>query len=187
VCIFAASWGGGTTEYALDAALSAVEGRPVACPIPLDCMLPMIMADDLVVGLLALQDADAAQLTQPEAGYAMAGFSFSAQQLRELLGKALATLHDAPHPPMATHHATEAILLTPCCCVARAAKLCPGLVFTEALDESTATFARLWPDSICGEAARRDLGFTARSGFEEGIAQVVAAHVRRRSAASPTL
>eukprot|EP01048_Picozoa_sp_COSAG05_P017129 COSAG05_NODE_2295_length_3264_cov_2.986730_5_plen_234_part_00 len=154
------TWGGGTTEYALDAALSAVEGKPFRCPVPLSCPLPMIMAEDLVNGLLRLQDAPRAQLTEPEAGYAMAGFSFTAQQLLTLL--------------------TE---------------LCPAaggggsgtLVFEEHLDENAAAFARLWPDTISGEAAERDLGFMAKMGFEAGMRQIVEAHLSRQTTAAATL
>ncbi|KAH8043249.1 L-threonine 3-dehydrogenase [Aureococcus anophagefferens] len=76
-----ATWGGGTTEYALDAIRCAAEGAPFACPVPVDARLPMIHADDLVAGLLALMDAPRERLTNPEAGYALAGFSFAASEL----------------------------------------------------------------------------------------------------------
>lgn len=76
-----ATWGGGTTEYALDAIRCAAEGAPFACPVPADARLPMIHADDLVAGLLALMDAPRERLTNPEAGYALAGFSFAASEL----------------------------------------------------------------------------------------------------------
>jgi threonine 3-dehydrogenase len=76
-----ASWGGGTTEYALDAILCASRGHSFACPVPRDACLPMILADDLVDGLVKLQEAPRAWLTQPEAGYAISGFSFTADEL----------------------------------------------------------------------------------------------------------
>ncbi|KAH8072720.1 L-threonine 3-dehydrogenase [Aureococcus anophagefferens] len=76
-----ATWGGGTTEYALEAIRCAAEGAPFACPVPVDARLPMIHADDLVAGLLALMDAPRERLTNPEAGYALAGFSFAASEL----------------------------------------------------------------------------------------------------------
>ena len=78
-------WGAGTTEYALDAMLCAARGAPFASPVPRGAVLPMIFADDLVEGLLRLMDAERAALREPEAGYALAGFSFSAEELFELL------------------------------------------------------------------------------------------------------
>jgi threonine 3-dehydrogenase len=80
-----AAWGAGTTEYALDAMLCAARGAPFASPVPRGAVLPMIFADDLVEGLLRLMDADRARLREPEGGYALAGFSFSAGQLFALL------------------------------------------------------------------------------------------------------
>ena len=41
----------------------------------------MILADDLIIGLLALQDADAGALKEPENGYCLAGFSFTPEEL----------------------------------------------------------------------------------------------------------
>lgn len=79
------SWGAGTTEYALDAILCAVEQRLFQCPVPLDVQLPMIYQSDLIDGLVALTQVDRSQLTEPEGGYAIAGLSFSAQQLLDYL------------------------------------------------------------------------------------------------------
>jgi threonine 3-dehydrogenase len=80
-----ASWGAGTTEYALDAMLCASRGAPFASPVPRASVLPMIFADDLVDGLLRLMDADRKSLREPEGGYAISGFSFSAGELFDLL------------------------------------------------------------------------------------------------------
>ena len=79
------SWGAGTTEYALDAILCAVQGRPFACPVPLTATLPMILAEDLIDGLVRLQCAERSALREPERGYCLAGFSFSAGELLALL------------------------------------------------------------------------------------------------------
>ena len=79
------TWGAGTTEYALDAILSAVEGRAFACPVPLTARLPMIFAEDLVDGLLRLQAAKRECLLEPQAGCCIAGFSFAAEELLALL------------------------------------------------------------------------------------------------------
>jgi threonine 3-dehydrogenase len=79
------NWGAGTTEYALDAILCAVENRPFACPVPLSTRLPMIFAEDLIVGLLRMQGADQSDLHETERGYCLAGFSFAAEELFSLL------------------------------------------------------------------------------------------------------
>ncbi len=76
-----AVWGGGTTEYALDAIRAARRGHVFVCPVPLDTQLPMIDRRDLVRGLVALAEAPAAAIVEPTGGYALAGFSFSARQL----------------------------------------------------------------------------------------------------------
>jgi threonine 3-dehydrogenase len=77
-----AEWGGGTTEYALEAIAAAVHGTTFACPVPMDTLLPMCWMSDLCAGLVALQDAPRATLGEPDGGYAIAGFSFTAQTLR---------------------------------------------------------------------------------------------------------
>lgn len=76
-----ASWGQGTTEYALDALQAAAEGQPFECPVDPDVQMPMVWADDLIRGLLALDGAPAAALKEPERGYCLPGFSFSANEL----------------------------------------------------------------------------------------------------------
>lgn len=83
------SYGKGTTEYALDAILAAAKGElPYECPIPLDCKLPMVHVEDLVEGLISLQDAPRENLKEPEAGYNMAGFSFTPAELFEAISEA---------------------------------------------------------------------------------------------------
>jgi len=74
-------WGNGTTEYALDALLAASRGQVFECPIDPDVMLPMVYADDLMRGLLALQFADESELQEPQRGYTIPGLSFTANQL----------------------------------------------------------------------------------------------------------
>ena len=64
----AAVWGGGTTEYALEALQAAANGKSYICPIDPDATLPMIYVDDLMRGLVALQDAPEANLSEPENG-----------------------------------------------------------------------------------------------------------------------
>jgi threonine 3-dehydrogenase len=78
-----ALWGGGTTEYALEALQAASRGQPFPCPVSPDVTLPMIFVEDLMRGLLALQDADERALREPEHGYAIPGLSFSANDLFE--------------------------------------------------------------------------------------------------------
>merc|ERR1712091_340748 len=57
-------WGNGTTEYALDALLSAPHqattlglptGESYTCPVDPDVRMPMVFVDDLMRGLVALQ------------------------------------------------------------------------------------------------------------------------------------
>jgi threonine 3-dehydrogenase len=140
-----ATWGGGTTEYALDAILCAARGDATfACPVPLDTPLPMIMVDDLVTGMLALMDAPRAALTQPQAGYALAGFSFSARQLFEVLRRQStddgATAAGGRGGGGGGAQAEGG-----------------GPAVSEVLEPSAAAFAELWPDSISAAEARADL------------------------------
>jgi len=83
-------WGNGTTEYALDALLAAPHqstrhGLPIGgsyvCPVDPDVRLPMIFVDDLMRGLIALQEADESALTEPQHGYCIPGLSFTANEL----------------------------------------------------------------------------------------------------------
>merc|ERR1719313_2997514 len=74
-------WGGGTTEYALSAMLSASKGEAFTNPISPDVTLPMIYIDDLTRGLLALQDAPEASLREPQRGYVLPGISFAPDEL----------------------------------------------------------------------------------------------------------
>jgi nucleoside-diphosphate-sugar epimerase len=74
-------WGNGTTEYALDALLAASKDQPYACPVDPDVTLPMVVVDDLMRGLIALQEADEELLVEPEHGYCMPGLSFSPNEL----------------------------------------------------------------------------------------------------------
>jgi hypothetical protein len=76
-------WGHGTTEYALEALRAASRGEVFRCPVDLDVPVPMIYVDDLMRGLVALQEAKEDQLREPERGYAIAGLSFTAQELFE--------------------------------------------------------------------------------------------------------
>lgn len=74
-------WGGGTTEYALEAIQAAAKGEEYVCPIEPHVVMPMIYVTDLMNGLIALQDAPADQLQEPQQGYCIPGLSFSAEEL----------------------------------------------------------------------------------------------------------
>lgn len=85
-----AVWGNGTTEYALDALLAAPHqqtkhGLPASgafvCPIDPAVRMPMIFVDDLMRGLIALQEADETQLSEPQRGYCIPGLSFTAHEV----------------------------------------------------------------------------------------------------------
>mmetsp|Transcript_12198 Transcript_12198/g.28995 ORF Transcript_12198/g.28995 Transcript_12198/m.28995 type:complete len:356 (+) Transcript_12198:54-1121(+) len=140
------TWGKGTTEYALDAMLCAAEGREFVCPVPEDVQLPMIYRDDLIRGLVGLMDAEREELEEPESGYALAGFSFSAAELFKLI----ATLE-------------------------------PTFSWVPSGDDTgpAARFARLWPDSISGVEAKRDLGFSPRVSLEAAVTKIMREHRRR--------
>lgn len=157
-------WGNGTTEYALDLIKAVVTGastagsageetqRPYSLPIDKGVRLPMIHIADLVRGLYLLATADRSALSEPEAGYAMAGFSFTAEELIPVVCKNLEGLVDEK---------------------AKTVDFGP-------LNPDMDSFARLWPDSISPAEAQRDLGFVSERGFEETIAEIVAAHRGRR-------
>jgi nucleoside-diphosphate-sugar epimerase len=83
-------WGNGTTEYALDAILAAPHQEtrhglptvgPYVCPVDPDVRMPMIYVDDLMRGLIALQDADEELLSEPQHGYCVPGLSFTPNEL----------------------------------------------------------------------------------------------------------
>jgi threonine 3-dehydrogenase len=76
-----AVWGGGTTEYALDAILSAVKGEHYVCPIREDVLLPMIHSEDLIRGMIALMNSPQESFLPHCRGVALAGFSFTPKQL----------------------------------------------------------------------------------------------------------
>ena len=76
-----ATWGDGTTEYALEAIKCAVNGVTFSCPVPLNANLPMIYIDDLVVAMHELMCATKDQLREPTQGYTASGFSFTAKML----------------------------------------------------------------------------------------------------------
>lgn len=83
-------WGNGTTEYALDALLAAPHQQTkhglqtcdaYICPVDPDVRLPMVFVDDLMRGLIALQQAEETALSEPEHGYCVPGLSFSPNEL----------------------------------------------------------------------------------------------------------
>eukprot|EP00750_Incisomonas_marina_P031518 INCI8222.1.p1 GENE.INCI8222.1~~INCI8222.1.p1 ORF type:complete len:379 (+),score=48.61 INCI8222.1:131-1267(+) len=142
-------WGGGTTEYAMDAVKAAVEERVFECPVPLDATLPMIHVSDLVAALIKLQSAPRSQLRAPEAGYCIRGFSFSPRDLFRILKAEYFPKFSFKVPPEDSTEQTPA-----------------------------AVFANTWPDSIDGTAAAHDLEFTSQRTFKETLSMIVDAHRR---------
>lgn len=130
-----ASWGSGTTEYALDALKCAAEGSTFVCPVEEDILLPMIWRDDLIDGLYALTTADASKLTEPDGGYAMAGLSFTPLELFAEIKKRVEGFE------FSTEKDTEKLLR----------------------ESPAALFARLWVDRLTKAEAERDLGFRAQN------------------------
>ena len=78
-----ALWGAGTTEYALEALQAAAAGETFVCPLDPNVKLPMIFVDDLMRGMLTLQDALEEDLREPGHGYCIPGLSFTAYELFE--------------------------------------------------------------------------------------------------------
>tara|TARA_B100001094_G_scaffold239256_1_gene234782 strand:+ start:2250 stop:3245 length:996 start_codon:yes stop_codon:yes gene_type:complete len=79
------SWSNGTTEYALEAIDAYINNVQYVCPIEKSTKLPMIWIDDLIDGLISLQLQDKILLKEPENGYAFSGFSFTPEELYNLL------------------------------------------------------------------------------------------------------
>jgi len=143
-------WGNGTTEYALDALLSAPHqqtkhglpaGGAYVCPIDPDVRVPMVHVDDLMRGLVALQEADESRLTEPQQGYVVPGLSFTPNELFAEIRK---------------HH--------------------PGFGYRVELDENMNKFAKLWPDELSGVEPLRDLNYSPKVDLPGMVARVLAAH-----------
>ena len=143
-------WGNGTTEYALDALLTAPHqqtkhGLPPSgayiCPVDPDVRLPMVFVDDLMRGLIALQEADEAALLEPERGYCLPGLSFTPNELFAEIRK---------------HH--------------------PGFGYRVELDENMNKFAHLWPDELSLEEPWRDLRYAPEVDLPGMVARVLGAH-----------
>ena len=133
-------------------------GAPFHCPVQPTSVLPMVHLDDLVLGLVALTDAPASVLQEPQAGYALAGFSFSPQDLQNYL-KSL--------PPLGASSSSA---------------------FDVTYDENSnaalsgaALFAELWPNSLSGDAAARDLQWTPRlvPSLAAAVTRILAGHALR--------
>jgi len=143
-------WGNGTTEYALDALLSAPHqqvkhglpaGGAYVCPIDPETRLPMVHVEDLMRGLVALQEADEARLVEPEQGYVVPGLSFTPNELFAEIRK---------------HH--------------------PGFGYRVELDENMNKFANLWPEELSGVEPLRDLGYAPKVNLEGMVAKVLSSH-----------
>mmetsp|Transcript_22134 Transcript_22134/g.32231 ORF Transcript_22134/g.32231 Transcript_22134/m.32231 type:complete len:336 (+) Transcript_22134:92-1099(+) len=80
-------WGGGTTEYALDALAAAVRGEHYVCPVSPDVKLPMIHSSDLIEGMLKLMQSPPSKFPPNCRGTALAGFSFTPAELFEEIKK----------------------------------------------------------------------------------------------------
>lgn len=146
-------WGNGTTEYALDALLSAPHqqtkhGLPASgayvCPIDPNVRIPMIHVDDLMRGLVALQEAEQSDLTEPGQGYVLPGLSFSPVELFDEIRK---------------HH--------------------PGFGYRVEPDENMNKFAKLWPDGLSDAEPLRDLGYAPQVDLSTMVTKVLSAHEDR--------
>mmetsp|Transcript_31079 Transcript_31079/g.71053 ORF Transcript_31079/g.71053 Transcript_31079/m.71053 type:complete len:333 (+) Transcript_31079:39-1037(+) len=143
------SWGPGVTEYPLAALKTAVEQKPFQCPVDPDRVLPMVFVDDLVRGLMDLADTPAHMLSEPDRGYCIPGFSFSASQLFDEIRKHI-----------------------------------PAFAHVVKLDERWDRLATLWPESLSGDAASRDLGYRPQFDLEMTVHHILRAHKARNHPAA---
>lgn len=146
-----ADWGNGTTEYALDALMAASKNEQFPCPIEQGICLPMIYAEDLVRFLLLLARAPSSSLTEPEAGYAAAGFSFTPRELVEQVRKS----RNGKYKEFSMQIAESNI------------------------NPIVNKFATLWPDSLSPLEAHRDFGFHSKYGIVETVDAILLAHEQR--------
>ena len=70
----------GTTDYAVEMFISAVEGKHYSCYLRPDTFLPMMYMPDALNALLKLSDADSEKLTN-RMSYNVSAYSFSPEQL----------------------------------------------------------------------------------------------------------
>lgn len=77
---FKASPGGGTTDYAVDIYLKAVEKGSYCCYLNKETRLPMMYMPDAIKGTLQLMNADAGQI-KIRSSYNLAGMSFSPEEI----------------------------------------------------------------------------------------------------------
>jgi nucleoside-diphosphate-sugar epimerase len=85
---YSAPPGGGTTDYAIDMLLAAVEGTPNTCFVRPETRLPMMYMPDAVQAALDLMEAPAADLTV-HTSYNIEAISFSAEELESEIKKAV--------------------------------------------------------------------------------------------------
>ena len=84
--------GGGTTDYAVEIYHYAVKGKPYACFLEKDTVLPMIYMDDAIRATLELMDAPAANL-KVRTSYNLAGMSFSPEEIAESIRSEVPDFH----------------------------------------------------------------------------------------------
>jgi len=144
-----ASWGGGTTEYALDALHAASKGEDYVCPVPETERLPMIHSADLIEGLVALMTAPAETFPfEKLGGVPIAGFSFSPSELFSLIVKKIPSFQKK-------------------------------FSYDETANPSIADFSKKWPNSLDASEAASHINFCATRSIEETVDDILAAHHER--------
>lgn len=170
-----AFWGNGTTEYALDALLAAANRVPFVCPVDPDVTLPMVYTDDLMRGLVALQEADEGRLSEPQSGYCLPGLSFSPNELFAEIRKHHPAFTCARLTPWQRSLVSAQPVFTP----PHTPVICHACADSVVLNENMNKFAHLWPDDLASEAPLRDLGYAPKFGLSEMVDVVLRAHVER--------
>ncbi len=97
VVSYSAPPGGGTTDYAVDMFIHAVEHRSYDCFVTEETRLPMMYMPDAVRSILDLMSADVGGISV-RTSYNVTAFSFSAGELADAIRKSLPDFCCTFHP-----------------------------------------------------------------------------------------
>ena len=145
------------------------------CAVPEASALPMVHSADLMQALLALTDAPRKTLKEPEGGYTIGGFSFTPADLVTYLRSL-----DSPHSSSSSSSSNSSPSGAVNSKAKDASRRNPWQVVYDA-SGTAGRFATLWPDSLSGAEAKRDLGWAPElvPTMEAAVDRIVAAHRHR--------